>query len=106
MTTYLQDPERLDTNVTIKMPEKIVVEYVHPKGWAILLDGNLVGTITEGGTDYVSDHPMAEASHCKYFADAGDATDWLIKRDLLKTKAYAELHKKVKKAKKKEAKET
>lgn len=100
MTTYLQEPHRLDSNVTIKVPERIVVHYKHPNGWYIELDGQIVGTMVDGGHDYAGDDRL----EITYFNDVSDATDWLIQRNLIKTSAYDELHKKIKKVAKKKTK--
>lgn len=103
MASYLQDPHHLDSNVTIKVPERIDVAYDYPKGWYIRLDGKLVGTMVSGGKDYRGDK-NPDRLEVTYFRDAGDAVDWLVDRSLLKTKAYAELDKRVRKIAKKAAK--
>lgn len=103
MATYVQEPHRLDSNVTIKVPERIVVDYRYPDGWFINIDGQTVGEYVDGGRDYLGDS-NGQKFVTKFFRDAGDASDWLIERDLIKTKAYAELDKRVKKLAKKAAK--
>jgi hypothetical protein len=103
MSTYLQDPHRLDTNVTIIVPSRVEVAYKYPTGWFINIDGNFVGETVSGGFDYLGDK-NSDQFEITYFDDVGDAVDWLIERDLIKTKAYAELDKRVKKASKKKAK--
>ena len=77
MSTYIQEPHKLDTNVIINVPNRIAVTYVSLYDyWVIIIDG---------------------IAKPEVYYSATDAIDWLISKDLIKTKVYAELDKKVKK---------
>jgi len=103
MSLSIQEPHRLDSNVTINVPARILVEYKYPDGWYIQIDDKIVGEMVDGGGDYLGDL-NGRVLKPTYFKDVGDATDWLVERDLLKTTAYTELDKKVKKVAKKKGK--
>ena len=89
MTTIEQLPERIDSNVEIVPPAKIEIKHKVNEGWYIIIDGVTVqhevlyGNISNQET--------------KYFKDAAEPMEYLIERHLVKTKAYRELEKAVKK---------
>lgn len=96
MAVFHQDPHKLDSNVTINVPEKIEISYNklrrnNEDSWYIVIDGV---DVTDDGY------------YKKHFKDVSDAMDWLEERHLLKTKAYAELDKRVTKLFKKSTKLT
>lgn len=79
MSTIHPNEYRLDSNVTIKTPH-IVVDFITNCGWFIMVDHIIV-------KDGVS---------IRYFNDVGDATDYLIEKNLLITKEYKKFDEKVK----------
>jgi hypothetical protein len=78
MSIITQLPEQLDSNITIHPPAQIDIKYSVGNGWYIMLDNKPANT--------------------GFFTDASGPMDWLIERDLVKTKAYTVLADKVKKA--------
>lgn len=78
MSKFIQNPHKLDSNVTINVPESIEVNYDYKEGkWYIVIDKIQLPEIYESSYD---------------------AVDWLIEKGLIKTKAYATLDAKIKKA--------
>ena len=84
MTVIEQLPEQIDSNVTIHPPAKIEIKYTINYGWYIVIDGQ---TVKEPDMSIM---PL-------YFDDAAEPMQYLIDRHLVKTKAYRELEKAVKK---------
>lgn len=83
MTTIEQLPEKIDSNVTIHPPAKIEIKHLTNHGWFIMIDGTSVRNATNPGT--------------RYFQDAAEPMQYLIERHLVKTKAYREFDKAIKK---------
>ena len=82
---YETNTYKLDTNVTIKTPNIEVSYDVTEDGWIIHIDERF---ITKSETNI---SPMI-------FKDISEATDYLISKDLVVTKAYEEYSKRVRKS--------
>ena len=96
MTTIEQLPERIDSNVTIVPPAKIEILHKVNQGWYIRIDGVLV----QREIDYIT-HVGWEV---RYWDDAAGPMQYLIDKHLVKTKAYREFDKAIKKVHNKNSK--
>jgi len=86
VTKITQLPQKIDSNVVIKPPKQIEIEYIVNQGWYILINGVTVTSKEDGET--------------QYWDDAAQPMKWLIDSHLIVTKAYNELDKAVKKVSK------
>ena len=76
MSKVTQDPHKLDSNVTINVPEVITIDYdLTMDKWYIKINGKVLKS---------------------QYNNVSDAIDYLIGRGLIKTSAYNELDKKLK----------
>ena len=89
MTTIEQLPEQIDSNVTIEPPAKIEIKYQPNQGWYIKIGEHVVQRELDMGN--------FTTHETRYFEDAGEPMQYLIDRHLVKTKAYREFDKAIKK---------